>query len=93
VEIVRVKRKVLWTLDEETGEAAVEQEQINKEEEGAILDSDTDSKKYMAVDTRLEGGYRKHMEVTESVDQFFIDHQARAVHPGLKKEALAILST
>lgn len=89
--MVRVKRKVLWTSDEEDGEA-VEQERSNEEGEGAILSLGLDTGSGEKVDTRE---YRTEHEVTErSLDQFLTDdHQVRTVHPDLKKEALAILST
>ena len=90
--MVRVRRKVLWTSDEEDGEA-VEQERSNEDGEGAILSLDIGSGE--KVDTRREREYRTENEVTErSLDQFLTDdHQVRTVHPDLKKEALAILST
>ena len=98
VEVVRVKRRVLWTSDE----GVVEQEPSAESEEEATLDSDMESTEdvmnYMAVDTRSGRGYEKeHAEVTEKhLDQFFIDvpidRQARVVHSDLKKEALAVLS-
>ena len=99
VEVVRIKRKLLWTLDE----GVVEQKPSDENEEEAVLDSDIDSEsaedatKYMAVDTRSERGMNEHVEVTEkNLDQFFldlpIDNQSRVVHSDLKKEALTILS-
>ena len=98
VEVVRVKRKVLWT----PVQGVVEQEPSDENEEEANLDSDTNSAEdatdYMAVDTRLERGYKtEHVEITErDLDQFFIDlpidHQTRMLDSDLKKEALTILS-
>ena len=66
VEVVRVKRKILWTSDQ----VVVEQEPSDGNEEEAILDWDTesveDATKYMAVDTRSERGHTtKHVEVIE----------------------------
>ena len=101
VEVVRVKRKVLWALNEQ----AVEQKQNDKNKEDAILDSDMGSVEdvgvgeYIAIDTRPKRGYKtNHVEATEkSLDQFFVDlpvdHQTRVVHPDLKQEALAVFST
>lgn len=99
VEVVRVKRKVLWTFDEEA-EGAVGQEQSDKKKEGAILDSNMkDVTECTTADTSREGEHRsEHEEFPErELDQFFIDlpidHQARMVHPDLRKEALAVFST
>lgn len=98
VEVVRVKRKVLWSFDEEAGGA--EQEQSDKKEEGAILDLDMNSTEDVAkrttIDTRAGRGHMTE-HVAPHLDQFFIDlpedHRARVVHPDLKKEAWAIFST
>jgi len=90
VEIVSVKRKVLWSFDEEAGGAVQEQ---SEKEEGAIMKSTEDVTKYTTIDTRPKRGYwTEHV----ALDQYFIDipedHQSRVVHTDLKKEALAIFS-
>ena len=92
VEVVKIKRKVLWTSDE----GVVEQKPGDENEEETILDSEMesaeDATKYMAVDSRLD--MTEDVEITErELDQFFIDlpinHQT---HSDTKKEALTILS-
>ena len=98
MEVVRVKRKVLWTSEK----GVMEPEPRDENEEETILDLDMesaeDATKYMAVDTRSEREHMtEHVEITErDLDQFFtdppIDHQTQEVHSDLKKEALTILS-
>ena len=88
VEVVTVKRNLLWTSDDQVGEAVAQEP--SGEEDGSILKSDISSTEDIAVDTRPDD-----VQISK-MDQFFIDlpidHQARA-HPDLKKEALAIFST
>ena len=92
MEIIKVKRKVLWSFDEEAGGAVQEQ---SEKEEGAIMKSTEDVTKYTTIDTRPKRGYRTE-HVAPHLNQYFIDipedHQSRVVHPDLKKEALAIFS-
>lgn len=93
VEVVGIRREVLFT----SKEAVVKQKPNDKEEEMILdsgMESAEDATKSMAVDTR---GMIDYVDVTEkNLDQFFIDlpidHQSRAVHSDLKKEALTILS-
>ena len=88
VEVIRVKRKVLWPFDEQ-----------DKKEESAILGSDMKSAKHVTtVNTRPRRGYwTENVEVIErDLDQFFVDlpddSRTSEVHPDLRKEALAIFS-
>jgi hypothetical protein len=82
VEVVSVKRKVLWPFDEQ-----------DKKEESAILGSDMKPAKQ--VNTR--GYWTEDVEdIERDLDQFFVDlpdeYQALEVHPDLRKEALANFS-
>lgn len=95
VEFVKIRRKVLHTLEE----GVVKQKPGDeKQEEEAIQDLDMESARDATKSgTSSEGGMIKHLEITEkNLDQFFIDlptdHQSRLVHSDLKKEALKALS-
>jgi hypothetical protein len=95
VEVVRIRRKVLFTLNEEV----VKRKPSSKEKANldSGIESAEDATNDMAVDTSTERSMNEHVEVTEKdLDQFFvdlpIDRQSRVVHPDLKEEALAILS-
>lgn len=95
VEVVRVRRKVLFTLEE----GFVEKKPRSENEE-AILNPDMvsgeDATKSLAVDTISEGGMNDYEDVAEkNLDQFYIDlptDQSQLVHSDLKKEALNIFS-
>lgn len=96
VEVVRIRRKVLSTLNQ----MVVKQKPSNEKKE-VNLDSNMGStvvaSKYRVVDTRSERGMNELVEVTEkNLDQFYIDlpidRQSRVVHSDLRKEALAIFS-
>lgn len=90
MEVVRIKRKLLWPSDD-----AGEMQESDDGEGNMVLDSDMAVKKQMTV-TRPERQHRTKIS-ERALDQFFIDlpndHQTREVHPDLKKEALAIFST
>ena len=50
VEVVTFKRKVLWTSDDQAGEAVAQEP--GDEEDGSILKSDIGSTEDITVDTR-----------------------------------------
>jgi hypothetical protein len=98
VELVKIRRKVLFTLNE----GVVKQKPRDEKEEEAILDSNMELAKVATnsntgSETRLKRDMNEHVEATEKdLDQFFIDlpidQQSQAVDSDLKKEALSVLS-